>query len=136
MMNANKKISAFFDKVDPSVDIIIIDASITLLPLDCNSLILNSDFEIGRGDHWRVTDNDHNKNDIVSGYNSAFAIQSYDWDDQSCGLRQFLDQRCMTARDEYIISAMFKLEKDGILFECNPREFDDTSKTCPSIQIF
>eukprot|EP00957_Ditylum_brightwellii_P126308 9629945-Ditylum_brightwellii.AAC.1 len=72
--------------MDPSADIIINDASITPLPLDRNSLILNSDFKIGRGDQWRVADNDHSRNDIVSGYNSAFAIRSYDWDDQSCGL--------------------------------------------------
>eukprot|EP00957_Ditylum_brightwellii_P181500 13825362-Ditylum_brightwellii.AAC.1 len=120
MITADEKVSAFFDRVDPSVDIIINDVSITPLPRDCNSLILNSDFEIGRGDHWRVTDNDHNKNDIVLGYNSAYAIRSYDRDDASHGLLQVLDQRCMVVHDEYIVNAMFKLEKEGVPVECDP----------------
>eukprot|EP00957_Ditylum_brightwellii_P082712 6289559-Ditylum_brightwellii.AAC.1 len=90
MYTADERVAFLFSQMDPSVDIILNDVSITFLPLDCSSLILNSDFEIGRADHWRATDS---KSNTVPGYNSEYAIRNYERNGPYHGLQQSLDQR-------------------------------------------
>ena len=101
----------YFDGVASSYDVIVDDAQVKHLPLQCGTLVENSSFEDGAF-YWEATDRNRLKVALYSpgaSGESDFALRAYDRDHKWRGLRQKLDPRCFVTGEEYAITSKFRM---------------------------
>ena len=124
----------YFVGVEPNVDIAIDDVSIIPFSLDCTNLVDNGDAEIGNARHWWA-EGDSTVTVIDGGANgSSKALASRGRNERGWGMEQAFQMDCVVERDQYILEAMVKLEKNGNAFSCNPNIVQGTN-SCPLAAI-
>eukprot|EP00591_Stephanopyxis_turris_P012014 CAMPEP_0195517630 /NCGR_PEP_ID=MMETSP0794_2-20130614/11096_1 /TAXON_ID=515487 /ORGANISM="Stephanopyxis turris, Strain CCMP 815" /LENGTH=1723 /DNA_ID=CAMNT_0040646463 /DNA_START=75 /DNA_END=5246 /DNA_ORIENTATION=+ len=135
-----EQLIVYFEDEDISLDITVDNVSITPLPMDCTSLILNPTFEEGRSGFWLDDSRDNSKLDIYSpgAHGSIYAMRSYARTHRDRGPRQYLDDRCFVSGATFIITAQFKLlhadnNDNGVV--CAPTSRSSTDG-CPSVSIY
>lgn len=130
----------YFDGAPTSLNVIVDDVSVKLLPQQCNNLIENPSFEQGSA-FWLQTDENKDRVKLSlypgAGGEGDFALRAHARDHRWRGIMQKLDARCFVPGEELTITAKFKLlnATDGQGLGCDVNDQRSTDDNCPHVMI-
>jgi len=132
-------VTIWFQNMDEVLDITVDDVSVSLLPKNCGSLVLNPTFEVGRTDFWITDSRENSKLEMYQpgAMNSTYALRSFARTHRDRGPLQYIDDRCITTGTTFVIEAQFRLlSSDGTGVTCDRNNRDGNELSCPSIIIY